>query len=109
MNRHYVTKVAELHVSLCKKIKDCFNSETTIEFNEPFVIYQAVWDGDSEIGMIKVPFVCKTLRAGEFLEGDDGYGVAFEAITMVDVEDILSVAHVLDIATEGKYKIIDYA
>jgi hypothetical protein len=118
MKQHYVNKVAELHVSLSKKVKDAFlnvsfppietDKEVLVEFNEPFVIYQSVWEGDSEVGHIKVPYVCKTLRGGEYLEGDDAYGEAFEAIPLIDVEDIMSVAYILDIVTEGKYKVIDY-
>ena len=119
MKQHYVNKVAELHVSLCKKIEDAFlnvtfppietDKEVVIEFNEPFVIYQAVFEGDCEVGHIKVPYVCKTLKGGKLLEGDDGYGETFEPIPLIDVEDVMSVAHILDIATEGKYKVIEYA
>jgi hypothetical protein len=118
MKQHYINKVAELHVSLTKKVKDAFlnvtfppidaDKEILIEFNEPFVIYQSVWEGDDEVGHIKAPLICKTLRGGEFLGGDDAYNEPFEDIAVLDVEDIMSVAHLLDVVTEGKYKVIDY-
>jgi len=113
MKQHYINKVAELHVSLTKKVKDVFpptetDKEILIEFNEPFVIYQSVWEGDDEVGHIKAPLICKTLRGGEFLGGDDAYNEPFEEIPVLDVEDIMSVAHLLDVVTEGKYKVIDY-
>jgi hypothetical protein len=118
MKQHYINKVAELHVSLTKKVKDAFlnvtfppidaDKEILIEFNEPFVIYQSVWEGDDEVGHIKAPLICKTLRGGEFLGGDDAYNEPFEEIPVLDVEDIMSVAHLLDVVTEGKYKVIDY-
>lgn len=116
MKQHYVNKVAELQISLAKKIKDAFlnvsqppteaDKEMVIEFNEPFVIYQAEYMGDDEYH-IKVPYICNTLRGGEYLSGEVG-GNAFDELSIKDVENTLEVAYILDIISEGKYKIIDY-
>jgi hypothetical protein len=109
MTNHYVNKVAELHVILSNKIKDVLPCKgILIEFDEPIVIYQSVWEGDGEVGHIKVPYICKTLKSFEFLGGVDAYDAEFEVVSTIDVEDIMSVAHILDIVTAKKYKILNY-
>ena len=94
--------VSTLQVSIANKIRDTFEEDTTIEFNEPFTIYVS-----RNIGgvYVKVPYLCNTLSGGNMLGCSDPSNISQKKISLYDIENPLEVGLILDLINQGLYRI----
>lgn len=104
----YKQQVEELRVKLLNQIENTFQAQKAdgivIEFNNPFVIFQEVEMFNHEF--VKEMFVVERLEDGMTLLGKDASGDEWEE-NIYQMDNLVEVAHLLDLITDGHYKVID--
>lgn len=102
MEKTYLGMVSTIQVSIINKIRDTFEEDTTIEFNEPITIYVS-----RNIGgiYVKVPYLCNTLSGGNILGCSDTSNISQKKISLYDIENPMEAGLILDIINQGKYRI----
>ena len=102
MQKTYIGMVSTIQVSIINKIKDTFEEDTTIEFNDPITLYLS-----RNIGgvYVKVPYLCNTLSNGTILGCSDPSNISQKKVSLYDIENPMEVGLILDLITEGKYRI----
>lgn len=103
----YKEQVEGLRVKFLNQIENTFEQHKedgiVIEFNNPFIIYQEVEVYNHEF--VKEMFIVERLENGMTLLGKDSTGDEWEE-NIYQINDLVEVAHLLDLITDGHYKIL---
>ena len=104
----YKQQVEELRVKFLNQIENTFQAQRengiVIEFTNAFIIFQEV--DARNLDYIKEMFVVERLEDGMTLIGKDASGDEWEE-NIYQMDNLVEVAHLLDLITDGHYKVID--
>lgn len=103
----YKQQVEELRIKLLNQIENTFEEHKedgiVIEFTHPFIIFLEVevFNGD----YVKDRFIVERLENGMTLLGKDSTGDEWEE-NIYQLDGLDEVAHLLDLITDGHYKVL---